>query len=155
MVGGWWRLAVGGWWRLVVDGGWWLVAVGGGWRLAVGGWWRLAVGGWWSLGAVLNKKKLGFLRTARAPRLSNSGRINNIIPWGLLHMWHAVSVHSGTKSKAPLHHPGGPCRDNRGLAISYYNMDCHGVIIWGWSPYRILQTSKKIADAKPPPPPPV
>ena len=33
------------------------------WRLAVGGWWRLAVGGWWSLGAVLNKEKLGFLKT--------------------------------------------------------------------------------------------
>ena len=31
--------------------------------LAVGGWWRLAVGGWRSMGAVLNKKKWGFLGT--------------------------------------------------------------------------------------------
>ena len=36
-------------------GSWWRLAVGGGWRL-------LAVGGWQSLGAVLNKKKIGVLK---------------------------------------------------------------------------------------------
>ena len=63
VVGGGWWLAVGGWWWLVVVGRWRLVAVGGLRRLvAVGGWWGLAVGGWWSLGAVLNEKKIWFLK---------------------------------------------------------------------------------------------
>ena len=53
------------------DGGgggdsWQLVAVGDDWRLAVDSGRRLAVGGWRSLGAVLNKNKSGFLRTALA-----------------------------------------------------------------------------------------
>ena len=64
----WWLVAVGSGWRLAVGrrwrfgGGWWLVGVGG--LVAVGGWWELAVGGWWSLGAVLNKKGPGSLRSA-------------------------------------------------------------------------------------------
>ena len=68
-IGGWWRLGVGDWW-LVVVGSWrWLVAAGGWRRLVVDGWWRLAVGESWrlavgSLGAVLNQKKSGSLRTA-------------------------------------------------------------------------------------------
>ena len=48
-------------------GGWRRLAAVGGWRLAVGGW-RLAVGGWRSFGAVLNKKRLGFFRTALQER---------------------------------------------------------------------------------------
>ena len=41
------------------------LAVGGGWRLAVGGGWWLAIGGpsGLSFRAVLDKQKLGFLRT--------------------------------------------------------------------------------------------
>ena len=46
----------------------------GWWRLAAGGWWQLAVGGgWWSLGAVLSKKKLGFLEDPPVPPSSAMG----------------------------------------------------------------------------------
>ena len=69
-VGDWRVVAVGGGWRRLVVGDWWLAAVGSGWRLAVGrrwrlavgGWWRLAIGGWRSPGAVLSRKKIGFLQ---------------------------------------------------------------------------------------------
>ena len=60
-----WRLVAGGGRRLMaVDGGWSLAVVGCWWLAVGGGWRRLAVGDWWSLGAVLNKKKSGFLRAA-------------------------------------------------------------------------------------------
>ena len=89
---GWRRLVVGGWQRFAVDG-WWRLAVGSGWRLAVGGWqrlavggWRLAaVGGWWSLGAILDNKKSGSLRTAL--RLTRQGQPETCHPqrwWRLI-----------------------------------------------------------------------
>ena len=88
MVGNWWQLVVVGSWRLVTAGGWRQLVAVGGWRLvAIGGWWELAVGGWWSLGAVLNKKKIWFLRNRPGAPHLKAWAHHLIPPPPSMHSW--------------------------------------------------------------------